>query len=104
MLDSTPTLFSADTQETEFRERVLLGIAGVFLFIAHTGLIVAQNQGTYWPVLAWCVCAAAGHIVLQRRVPRRDPFIFPIVMFLSGWGLSLIERLAPPFAARQAIW
>ena len=25
-------------------------------------------------------------------------------MLLSGWGLTLIDRLAPPFAARQTVW
>src|SRR4051812_29683455 len=106
MTDTTLTLPLIDEErhDSEFRERLLLAVAGLFLFVAHTGLIVAQGHGTYWPVAAWFICAVAWHLVLQRRLPRHAPFFFPIVLFLSGWGLPLIEGLAPPFAMRQAIW
>jgi cell division protein FtsW len=55
-------------------------------------------------LLAWAGCAAGGKWLLDRRLPRRDPLIFPLAMFLAGWGLILIERLAPPFADRQTVW
>jgi cell division protein FtsW (lipid II flippase) len=89
-----------------YRERLLLILAGLFVFVAHTSLIVARRGSIldYWHVAVWIGCALAGHVALHRRVPRRDPFLFPIVMLLSGWGLALINRLAPPFAVRQTVW
>src|SRR5437763_1618869 len=83
-----------------FRERFLLLLAGLFLLVIYTGLIVARdrNIGNYWHLAVWVVCAVLGHLVLRRKVPLRDPLLFPVVMLLSGWGLVLIDRLAPPFA------
>ncbi len=89
-----------------FRERLLLVLAGLFVLVAYTGLILVRGSGitSYWHVPVWIMCAAAGHVFLSRRLPRRDPFLFPIIMLLSGWGLALIDRLAPPFAIRQTVW
>lgn len=56
------------------------------------------------PLLAWLAAAFAGHIALNQWLPRRDPLLFPICMFLTGWGLVTIDRLAPVFADRQAVW
>ncbi|HLY25112.1 MAG TPA: FtsW/RodA/SpoVE family cell cycle protein [Aggregatilineales bacterium] len=88
------------------RERRLLTLAGLFVVTIHTGLILARQISAieYWHVVIWIVCAVFGHLTLQRRLPRRDPFLFPIVMLLTGWGLTLIDRLAPPFASRQTLW
>ncbi len=112
MADTTPISISTrDDEPTRearigFRERLLLLIAGLFLLAIHTGLMLARGSNVlnYWHVAVWIGCAAAGHLVLSRRLPRRDPFLFPIVMLLSGWGLTLIDRLASPFATRQTIW
>lgn len=71
-------------------------------------LTLAINRGanlTFWFVFAsWVLVAAGGFYVLNRYLPEHDPLIFPLVMLLSGWGLVLIERLAPIFADRQALW
>lgn len=55
-------------------------------------------------LLVWIGCAIVGTWILNRRLPRRDPLLFPLAMFLSGWGLILIERLEPSFADRQTVW
>ncbi len=110
--DTTPTqLPYADVEPSleamiDFRERLLLILAGLFVLVAHTSLIVAASRSvmSYWYVAVWVICAVAGHLILGRRLPRRDPFLFPIVMLLTGWGLTLIDRLAPPFAVRQTVW
>ncbi len=52
----------------------------------------------------WIACAVIGHLVLERRLPDRDPLLFPLAMFLTGWGLNLIARLVPSFAERQTLW
>jgi cell division protein FtsW len=45
-----------------------------------------------------------GGWLLHRHLPGHDPLFFPLTMFLSGWGLVAIDRLAPPFAERQTVW
>jgi cell division protein FtsW (lipid II flippase) len=89
-----------------FRERFLLVIAGLFVVVIQGDLILARGISLldYWHILVWIACAVVGHLVLRRYLPHRDPFIFPMVMLLAGWGLTLIDRLAPPFATRQTVW
>src|SRR5512147_3263687 len=88
------------------RERLLLVLAGLFLALAHTGMILARGYGLfdYWHLAVWAGCAIVGHLVLTRHLPRRDPILFPVVMILTGWGMTLIDRLTPFFAMRQTIW
>lgn len=88
------------------RERWLLIMAGLFVMVAHTGLTLAQRLSPfdYWRVVVWALCAVVGHWMLQQRLPRRDPILFPVVMLLTGWGLVLIGRLEPAFADRQTLW
>lgn len=89
-----------------FRERLLLFVAGLFVTITHTALIIARHRsiGLLWMVVVWLVCAAVGHALLNRKLPRRDPLLFPVAMLIAGWGLILIARLEPYFATRQAAW
>jgi cell division protein FtsW (lipid II flippase) len=86
-------------------ERLLLVAAGMFLFVNTLALAVVTNSSGNWIHMGvWMVCALGGHFLLSRFLPRRDPFIFPSTMFLTGWGIVIIERLAPAFADRQVIW
>ncbi|MCS7072399.1 MAG: FtsW/RodA/SpoVE family cell cycle protein, partial [Anaerolinea sp.] len=88
-------------------ELLLLAIAGVFLLVNGIGLAVVRGSlvlSDILPLVIWGGCAAAGSAVLNRTVPQRDPFLFPLAMFMSGGGLIAIERLAPPFADRQMVW
>lgn len=89
-----------------WQERLLLVVAGLFILTNHVALILvrARSVTALWHVAAWGGCALVGHVVLNRRVPARDPLLFPLVMLLSGWGLNAIARLAPGFADRQALW
>jgi cell division protein FtsW (lipid II flippase) len=88
-------------------ERTLLIIATVFLAVNYLSLAILTGPTTvgFWvqPVL-WLICAWGGHILLERRLPQHDPFLFAVPMFLSGAGLILIDRLAPDFATRQSVW
>jgi cell division protein FtsW (lipid II flippase) len=113
--DTTATLISPATPPGEeytllasigFRERVLLILAGMFLVVIDVGLITTQGRtmANYWHIVVWMLCALLGHLILRRQLPLRDPFLFPIIMLLSGWGVVLIDRLAPPFATRQSAW
>lgn len=88
------------------RERLLLALAGAFVLVNQVALILAQERSALdlWPVLVWGLCALSGHVVLSRRLPARDPLLFPLAMLLAGWGLNLIARLVPSFADRQTLW
>ncbi|MDE2951929.1 MAG: FtsW/RodA/SpoVE family cell cycle protein [Chloroflexota bacterium] len=85
---------------------LLLSLAGAFIAANALALALSDSSGQgQWTALAlWIGCALAGGKILNRFLPERDPILFPIVMFLSGWGLLTIVRLAPPFADRQGIW
>lgn len=101
------TIIEQQTVETNNRiERGLLFLAMAFLTVNFLALILLRggstHDGLHW--LAWVLCAAGGHRTLNRYLPRRDPLLFPIVMLLTGWGLVLIDRLAPLFADRQTLW
>jgi len=87
-------------------ERTLLGLAAVFVALNRLTLAAIREDWVFAAVslLVWFVCAACGHIVLSFRLPYRDPYIFPVVMLLSGWGITLVARLAPAFAVRQVMW
>ncbi len=88
------------------RERLLLALAGIFVVVNHCTLLIARERTwtAIWPMGVWILCAVAGHLLLERRLPHRDPLLFPLAMFLTGWGLTVIARLIPSFAERQTLW
>ncbi len=88
-------------------ERRLLLLSGAFLTVNLLALLLVRGLpllSALVPLVVWSLCAAAGHVTLNRWLGQRDALLFPLAMFLSGWGLILIKRLAPPFADRQAVW
>ena len=84
----------------------LLTLAGLFIFLGMMSVSLTRvTQPSYWlGFVIWVSCALAGTLILNRYLPASDHLLFPLAMFLSGWGLVAIERLAPIFADRQAIW
>ncbi len=96
----------SDPRQTARYERTLLVLAALFVGLNQTTLILAHAGAwsSAWPVAVWAVCAGGLHFVFNRLLPHRDPVIMPLVMLLSGWGLVLVARLAPPFAVRQTAW
>jgi cell division protein FtsW (lipid II flippase) len=88
------------------QERLLLVLAGLFVLVNQVTLIIATGRSplAIWPVGVWMLCAAAGHRILNRRLPFRDPVLFPVAMALTGWGVSLVARLVPDYAPRQTLW
>jgi peptidoglycan glycosyltransferase len=88
------------------REQILLLLAALFLFVNWLSLQLQDDQ--FLPIWSlyggWLICVILGSLFLNRTVPERDPYIFPIIMFISGWGILLIDRLAPAFSERQTSW
>lgn len=90
------------------RERVLLGIAGLFLWTNAIAYSLVRGTTPDWlsfgPVVLWSIVAPCAHLSLSNFKPKRDPYLLPIFAFLSGWGLLLQARLAPNFLGRQTLW
>ncbi len=90
------------------REATLLGVAALFVVANVVALGVATDEGWAWPRLlwpgVWLVVSALGHLALRYLKPHRDPFLLPVYVLLSGWGLLLQDRLAPNFLGRQTLW
>jgi cell division protein FtsW (lipid II flippase) len=94
--------------QVRWAERGLLGLAAVFvsvIAVAH-GLATSGRVGWVhlWPPGVWAAAMVSAHVMLDRRQPLRDPLLLPVTGLLTGWGVVLVRRLAPPFAARQAVW
>ncbi len=88
-------------------EQRLLWIAGAFIGVNFLALTLIRPAYGFTHSLSfglWIACAVIGSRILDRRLPKRDMLLFPLVMFMSGWGLTIIDRLAPRFADRQTIW
>lgn len=88
-------------------EQILLSFAGIFIAVNFLALTIVRPDswlahGLMFAV--WVGCAVVGHRLLNRYLPDRDHLLYPIVLFLSGWGLVIISRLAPRFAHRQTLW
>ena len=102
ILDEQPALPKPNRAEA-----ILLMIAGGFLLANFWALAMvrAETQPAHWThFIVWVALAVLGRWWLARRLPAHDPLLFPLAMFLSGWGLLLIDRLAQPFAERQTVW
>ena len=93
---------------TAVRERALLLLASAFFIAGVVTLAISYPQSLTVPLLmaaaAWPVAFTTAHIYLSRHLPHRDPLLLPVAALLTGWGLSLIGRLAPNFLMRQTIW
>ncbi len=105
-----------DERRVDRREAVLLCLAFGFLLATVIGLNLAPaaRQGAWVASRArlgmalvlpgWAVCASIIRWSLRRKVPWRDPYLLPVGMLLTGWGILLIWRLYPAFGARQLVW
>lgn len=90
------------------REAALLGLAAAFVFTGAISLSLARQGGLalvhLGAPLSWLLLVLASHLLLERYKPQRDPFLLPLIALLTGWGLIMLDRLAPNFLWRQAAW
>ena len=54
--------------------------------------------------IVWFIGFLFLHRVLLKHLPDRDPYLLPIISFLSAWGLLTIYRLDFNFGLRQTAW
>ena len=90
------------------RSRWLLAAAVLFVASSALALSLVQTGGLSGRVLLsaaiWAGLASGGQWLLQRYKPTHDPYLWPLFMLLQGWGILLVDRLAPNFAQRQLMW
>ena len=103
------TLPLAAVGESQRRQEcLLLGLAALFIFTNALALSLALEgrlQWThFWAPAGWFLLMGAAHVLLQHFRPGHDPILLPLYALLSGWGLILIDRLAPNFLWRQSLW
>lgn len=89
-------------------EALLILLVVAFILINAVAMSLALEGSLRWnhlyaPVV-WLVIIISAYVVLLRTQPDHDPYLLPLVGLMSGWGLILIDRLAPNFLNRQLIW
>ena len=90
------------------REGLLLLMTAAFVFCNGAALSLAEDGritwAHLWAPIVWVTAVGLAHFLLSHFRPERDPFFLPLFALLSGWGLILVDRLAPNFLPRQALW
>jgi len=93
----------------------LLMLAALFLGLFALALMLSPAaRARSWDVdyrwaqwlglIVWSFGFGFIHRETARRLPRRDPYLLPLIALLSGWGLLTIWRLTPYYGQRQTIW
>jgi cell division protein FtsW (lipid II flippase) len=90
------------------KELVNLGFAALVasaafasVSIVDTGIVTTRWLGYVGVIFGLYVVA---HLVARYTVPYADPTLLPLVGLLTAIGLTVIYRLGPADARRQAVW
>jgi cell division protein FtsW (lipid II flippase) len=90
------------------RELFALIPVGLLVTAGFTAIFIVESEqlgnlsflyGLYF--LALCV---ATHLVIRARLPDADPFLFPLVALLAGFGIVMLFRIDEGLARDQANW
>jgi cell division protein FtsW len=109
-MDNPPLPRPIILSDTATLEGRLLILSFLFMGINLAALAVVRGFriSDWLMLLVWSIAAGGAVLILDRYLPKRDPLIFPITMFLTGWGLVMIDRLSDGFiynfADRQTLW
>ncbi|HEY6072893.1 MAG TPA: hypothetical protein VIV15_05735, partial [Anaerolineales bacterium] len=93
----------------------LLRWAEIFLFLFSCILTLSPAvrarsmdvdlRWSHWLAFTvWLILAEFVNQVTILQIPERDPYLWPVAAFLSGWGLLTIWRLDETFGLRQLAW
>src|SRR5215213_572076 len=80
---------------------LLTAIGFASVYIARSSLVDATSL-SYAGVFFALYLAA--HLVARITVPEADPVLLPLAALLSAMGVTMIYRLEPEDAFRQALW
>ena len=93
---------------TRNRELLNLIFAGLVASAAFASVSIAANG---FGSLDWLGYVGAvfglylvAHVVARITVPYADPTLLPLAGLLTGVGLTVIYRLGPADARKQAVW
>ena len=100
--------WSLDSMSARNRELLNLAFASIVasaafasVSIVDTGLVTARWLGYVGVIFGLYLVA---HVVARFTVPYADPTLLPLVGLLTALGLTVIYRLDPEDARRQAVW
>ncbi len=93
----------------------LLWLAALFIFFYAAALALAEGISLHtapirpnWlyfaPYAVWFASVAFLYKAISQKLPNRDPWIFPIVAAMVGWGLLSVWRLSPSLGEKQLAW
>lgn len=108
------TIFKPDNPDQRLQLRLFLA-AVAFMFFASLSVMIspavriqAWQVGLKWShwlgFFSWLAVFTFLLSITNKKLPEHDPFILPIIMFLTGWGLITIWRLDSGFGLRQTLW
>jgi cell division protein FtsW (lipid II flippase) len=90
------------------RELFNLILAGLVATAAFASVTIALEDQVSYDQLVWVGVFGAvylvAHLVARRTVPFADPALLPLAGVLTAIGLTMIYRLNPDDALRQAVW
>ena len=90
------------------RELVNLVLAGLVATAAFASVSIALEDRVSYdqlvPVGVFAGVYLVAHVVARRTVPHADPTLLPVAGVLTAIGLTMIYRLDPDDASRQAVW
>ena len=92
------------------RWRELFGLLPVSLLVTagFAAVLIARsnqiNKATAMYGLVFLGACVIAHLFIRARLPNADPYVFPLVAVLAGFGLIEIYRIAPHWAAGQAVY
>ena len=107
---------SANTAtRSQSKQPRLLALAVIFLFFQTAALSLAGGTRLHsellrpdWlvfvPFFAWLAGILVLYRATRRKLPTRDPWIFPTFAALVGWGLLTVWRLSPSLGLKQLGW
>jgi cell division protein FtsW (lipid II flippase) len=91
------------------RTRELLGLLPVSLLVTggFTAVLVARsganiNKATLTYGAIFLGVCLVGHLFIRARLPYADPYMYPLVAMLAGFGLIEIYRIDQSLAWKQA--
>lgn len=90
-------------------------LAAIFLLFQTAALSLAEGTrlhsellqpdwAVFVPFLAWLGGILVLYRAIKRRLPTRDPWIFPTFAALVGCGLLTVWRLSPNLGLKQVGW
>lgn len=89
-------------------ELLLLGIAAVIVMIMYGMLVVISGLdltlGNVLIPIGIIVSFLIAHFAVRKLAPSADPVILPIVLVLTGIGITFITRINEDLALRQVMW